>query len=481
MSLNTEIRGFTIQHGSAGSWGSIGGGILCISSSPTITDNIIAGNGAGKGAGIYCYNWANPLIQYNQIIYNDGYYGIGIGLRFSNPVIKCNNISYNTSSGGWAGGIDCYDSSPVIIGNTINDNTTLYGGAGIYCSTSHSIIQFNDVCHNTSMHAMALSAGIMYYSCPVIARANYNNLFDNYLLALNMFVSLYNHCGEGSLNAEYNWWGDPSGPGGDGPGNGDHVYLADFTPWLQEPAPPLPIVSLPDVSSGTPGNTTIIPILVSELLPMFGVVSAEFDLTFDSDILTGIGVETAGTLLHGTDWTCEYNATGNSIHLEMAGTDIITGTGALIDLLFTVSPDAAIGDESPLLFVTDDFILFNQGTLASDTQDGVFVVESVDVDEPIVPTELAKVALYQNYPNPFNPQTTISFSVAQTLSFVNLEIFNIKGQKVKTLIDEKLPAGTHQVVWDGKDDNNKSVSSGIYFYRINSGDFTDTKKCIILK
>ena len=53
---NTEIRGFTIQHGNAGGFGSIGGGILCISSSPTITDNIITLNGAGKGAGIYCYN-----------------------------------------------------------------------------------------------------------------------------------------------------------------------------------------------------------------------------------------------------------------------------------------------------------------------------------------------------------------------------------------------------------------------------------------
>ena len=90
-------------------------------------------------------------------------------------------------------------------------------------------------------------------------------------------------------------------------------------------------------------------------------------------------------------------------------------------------------------------------------------------------------SLNQNYPNPFNPTTTISFSVTQTPSFVNLEIYNIKGQKVKTLINDVLPPGNHSVVWNGKNDKNESVSSGIYFYRITAGDFTDTKKCVILK
>jgi hypothetical protein len=89
--------------------------------------------------------------------------------------------------------------------------------------------------------------------------------------------------------------------------------------------------------------------------------------------------------------------------------------------------------------------------------------------------------LYGNYPNPFNPITTISFSITQTSSFVTLDIFNIKGQKVNTLINEALPAGKHSVVWDGKDEKGKNVSSGVYFYKLNTGNYEETKKMILLK
>jgi flagellar hook assembly protein FlgD len=97
--------------------------------------------------------------------------------------------------------------------------------------------------------------------------------------------------------------------------------------------------------------------------------------------------------------------------------------------------------------------------------------------------------LYQNYPNPFNPITTISFSVTQNAvsgsdgsSFVTLEIYNLKGQKVKTLVNEVLPAGEHSVVWDGKNTNNKSAASGIYFYDLKVGKKSlATKKCLLLK
>jgi flagellar hook assembly protein FlgD len=93
-----------------------------------------------------------------------------------------------------------------------------------------------------------------------------------------------------------------------------------------------------------------------------------------------------------------------------------------------------------------------------------------------------KTVLEQNYPNPFNPTTTISFSIAQTSSYVTLNIYNIKGQKVKSLLNEKLDAGTHQVMWDGKDENGKSATSGIYFYKLNAGgNFSQTKRMILLK
>jgi flagellar hook assembly protein FlgD len=84
--------------------------------------------------------------------------------------------------------------------------------------------------------------------------------------------------------------------------------------------------------------------------------------------------------------------------------------------------------------------------------------------------------LYQNYPNPFNPTTTISFDVTQTLSFVTLEIYNLKGQKVKILVNKTLESGNHTVIWNGTDNNNKSISSGIYFYKMKPDNFEKTKK-----
>jgi flagellar hook assembly protein FlgD len=90
--------------------------------------------------------------------------------------------------------------------------------------------------------------------------------------------------------------------------------------------------------------------------------------------------------------------------------------------------------------------------------------------------------LYQNYPNPFNPQTTISFSVAQTSSFVTLGIYNIKGQKIKTIVNQKLEQGLHQIIWDGKNDNNQYVASGFYFYKLKVNDKNIAiKKCLLLK
>ncbi len=86
-----------------------------------------------------------------------------------------------------------------------------------------------------------------------------------------------------------------------------------------------------------------------------------------------------------------------------------------------------------------------------------------------------------NYPNPFNPETTISFSTTESTENTELTIYNLKGQKVKTLINKKLPTGNHQVVWNGKDENCKPVSSGIYFYKMKAGEYTFTKKMILIQ
>ncbi len=90
------------------------------------------------------------------------------------------------------------------------------------------------------------------------------------------------------------------------------------------------------------------------------------------------------------------------------------------------------------------------------------------------------VKFYQNYPNPFNPNTTISFDL-KSEHHIELCIYNIKGQKVKTLINEKMQTGKHQIKWDGLNDSNKAIVSGIYFYNIKTGNQTFSKKMLMLK
>jgi flagellar hook assembly protein FlgD len=86
----------------------------------------------------------------------------------------------------------------------------------------------------------------------------------------------------------------------------------------------------------------------------------------------------------------------------------------------------------------------------------------------------------QNYPNPFNPTTEIAYELKADQP-VNLQIFNAKGQLVKTLVDEVQTAGTKTVTWNGTDDNGNSVTSGVYFYKMKSSTFESARKMILMK
>lgn len=88
--------------------------------------------------------------------------------------------------------------------------------------------------------------------------------------------------------------------------------------------------------------------------------------------------------------------------------------------------------------------------------------------------------LSPNYPNPFNPETNISFALPEN-SLVNLKVYNLSGQLVKTLVDSNLPAGTYTVTWNGTNSAEEKVASGIYFYRLSAGTYSQTRKMCLLK
>ncbi|UCD18549.1 MAG: T9SS type A sorting domain-containing protein [Candidatus Zixiibacteriota bacterium] len=88
--------------------------------------------------------------------------------------------------------------------------------------------------------------------------------------------------------------------------------------------------------------------------------------------------------------------------------------------------------------------------------------------------------LHQNYPNPFNPTTIVRFALPEPAN-VTLDVYNILGQKVISLVDRQLQAGYHSVTWDGRDNSGRSVASGVYFYQMSAGNQTDRKKMLLLK
>jgi hypothetical protein len=105
---------------------------------------------------------------------------------------------------------------------------------------------------------------------------------------------------------------------------------------------------------------------------------------------------------------------------------------------------------------------------------GVITVEppvSVSGDDPIV----TKFELNQNYPNPFNPTTTIEYSIPSN-GLVNLNVFNAIGEKVGVLVNEFKDAGNYEIVF-----NSGELTSGIYFYKLQTGNFIETRKMILLK
>ena len=88
--------------------------------------------------------------------------------------------------------------------------------------------------------------------------------------------------------------------------------------------------------------------------------------------------------------------------------------------------------------------------------------------------------LAQNYPNPFNPTTTIEYSIPQSGN-VNLTIWNMAGQKVRTLVNESQAPSYYKIVWDGKNDMGQSVGTGMYFYKLVSGSYSKIQKMQLIK
>ncbi len=127
-----------------------------------------------------------------------------------------------------------------------------------------------------------------------------------------------------------------------------------------------------------------------------------------------------------------------------------------------------------IVLAPGDFKLYTSVRLPLPEQGILSDIEKIDDKIPV------DFRLEQNYPNPFNPTTTIRYSITIP-SKVKLQVFNTLGEEIVSLVNKEQSAGTYEVIWDGKDKYDNEVSSGVYFYRINAGQFSETRKMVLLR
>ncbi len=166
-----------------------------------------------------------------------------------------------------------------------------------------------------------------------------------------------------------------------------------------------------------------------------------------------------------SDVIFEYAEQSGELKLAFVSSLPMEAGAVVVNLIFK-KPDPVI-DFCPDLTLTE---------LSLDDKNAVFAVENYFA-EPEVPSSFE---LLQNHPNPFNPETTIYFRLP-AFAPVRIDIYNQLGQSVRTLLDENRAAGVHAVTWDGMDNNDNPVGSGIYFYRLQSGKDSSIKKMLLVR
>ncbi|RME21535.1 MAG: T9SS C-terminal target domain-containing protein [Candidatus Zixiibacteriota bacterium] len=263
--------------------------------------------------------------------------------------------------------------------------------------------------------------------------------------------------------------------------------------------------------SDSNGFAAAVPYAAGQLLAH--LASGDLDSDGDIDIVTSSAVtDTLAILLNNGDGTFTsgwqgdlgYHAHGLTIASLKAGDSVsIIGVGSAFNGGYYVTAVAhqmsggtyQLADSTDLYWCGGWPVAIGSARLDADNDEDLVILQKQagrltilsgtsdvpvavgDDDGPLVPLSYT---LGQNYPNPFNPTTRIRFTLPHATS-VQLQVFNILGQRVTSLVDDVLPAGEHVVTWDGTNRAGKRVASGIYFYRLVTGDFVQTKKMLLLK
>jgi len=437
---NCVLIGFTITGGYRLSAG--GGGIECfLNSSPTLSHLKITGNIAGNGGGIFCSVNSNPLIT-NTRIYDNAAFSNGGGIYCtlnSSPLLIQTNIQDNVANN-FGGGLYFSDSCLAEMSDIIVElNSTSYAGGGIYCSNSSDIVLKNSTIRNNTTDDLG---GGLYFelSSPYLERilitgnSAYNGGGIYCALQANPFMTNLTISG----NQATELIGENYGGGGLYSWN-SHPSLVNSILWDD---------SKPQIYlQADPGDSSSIVIT-------------------NSDISGGADSVYAST---GSDlFWLEGNFNSDPLFLNPLMDDY---------RLQIQSPCRDAGIQGTIIVYNN-----SQDTLT------IPLLTYLDAAPDLGASETGLTAivnnysesslgyrLEQNYPNPFNSGTNIRFSIPGA-GRVIIEVYNLLGQKVKTLLDNYLAAGIHQVHTEPID-----LATGVYLYQIKAGSYVQSRKMILLR
>jgi len=405
-----------------------GGGICIIGySDPVIDSNIICFNISSglhsHGGGICIRDCSSPIIKNNiihdNIINSPNGYGGGMYIGAgSNPTLS-DNIIRNNLTANFGGGIDISNSSePVLISNRIEYNNGYCGGGINIRQNAYPVLINNIISNNLSEYG-----GAIYYEQSSLLIIN-NTLVNN----------TADHHGGGICSYYVPQWGD--------------LKILNSILYHNQPEEMYIL--------GSDSNITSIAYSIIE--------NGEAGIFLNGAVVNWLEGNLDIDPMFADTLNYDY-------HLQDCSLAIGAGVDSLeIDGVWYFSPEMDFeGNYRPCPIGSMPDI----GAYESPLE------EPVSIDNSIVHNTNLHL---ENYPNPFNPSTTITFSVTQYSLFVTLEIYNIKGQRVKQLVSTQLSAGQHSVIWHGEDESGKQVSSGIYFYKLNVDGKTEAvKKCLLLK
>jgi hypothetical protein len=203
---------------------------------------------------------------------------------------------------------------------------------------------------------------------------------------------------------------------------------------------------------------------------------------FFSDVNNGTAVGANGTILRTTDggstWLTQFSGTGSGLGCVYfsdtdngtvaGGEDILRTTNSGVTWIEQTAPWGGMSSVS--FFDANNGIGVGYTVILRTTNGGVtFIGKDNNITNP------NEFILSQNFPNPFNPNTTINFSVPKQ-SNVTIKVYNILGKEILTLVNETKPQGNYKVEF-----NADNLSSGVYFYRMKTNEFTQTKKMLLVK